>query len=511
MALKAWLIYLCMERQLVDSVARVNLTHHSLLLLAVMFSLCSSSWRCCGGATAAQELLKGFKATPDPSVSSFQSLLRDSTGNYSLGFLRVEETHLALAVVHVRSSESLWTAKMTPLPRWTGGTELFFNGSLVVSDPRSGVFWSTYTDGDRVWLSNTSNLQIQKGVSFESVLWQSFDFPTNTLVENQNFTSAMSLVSSNGLYSMRLGSDFIGLYAKFGHGPDPGQLYWKHTALQAKAEIINGQGPIYAILKSDGYLGMYQNGSVPVDVESFNSYQVFVSGVRRLRLEQDGNLNGYFWTGSSWAPDYNAISDPCELPNACGSYGLCEPGKGCSCLDNATELTASGTCASPENQDSGDLCQAFQSKYKTLRRNGVELPFKELMGYVKMESFEECESACEVNCSCWGAVYSNSSGFCYTLEYPVGTLVRVMDESKMGFFKVREGAGKRKMRVGVWVGLGLLCGAILVVGGVGVGWYKCRKGKRGVGGYGEEEIGIGVGPYKHLGAESFRSIELSKR
>lgn len=510
MALKAWLLYVCMDRRLVDSVARVNLTHHGLFLLAVLFSLCSSSWRCCDGAAAAQELLKGFKATPDPSVSSFQSLLSDSTGNYSLGFLRVEETHLSLAVVHVRSSESLWSAEMTPLPTWSDDTELFFNGSLVVSDPRSGAFWSTHTNGDRVWLSNTSNLQIQQ-VRFDSVLWQSFQFPTNTLVENQNFTSAMSLVSSNGLYSMRLGFDFIGLYAKNGPDSDPGQLYWKHTALQAKATIIKGQGPIYAILKSDGYLGMYQNGPVPVDVQSFNSYQISVTGVRRLRLEQDGNLKGYFWTGSSWVSDYTAITEPCELPNACGSYGLCEAGKGCSCLDNATVYTTSGACASPENQDSGDLCQEFQSKYKVLRRTGVELPFKELMGYVKMESFEKCESACEVNCSCWGVVYSNTSGFCYTLENPVGTLVSVMDETKMGYFKVREGVGKGKIRVEVWVGVGVLCGAILVVGGVGVGWYKARKGKRGVGGYGEEEIGIGVGPYKHLGAESFKSIELSKR
>ncbi|CAA2983764.1 PAN domain-containing At5g03700 [Olea europaea subsp. europaea] len=480
-----------------------------ILLLTSFFVLCISNWwsSAAEASTVPQKLLKGFKATPNPSISSFQPLLSDSTGNYSLGFLRVNKNQLNLAVLHIQSSEQLWYARTTRLPRWAHSTELFFNGSLVLSDPHKGVLWSTQTDGDRVWLSNTSNLQIQK-LDDVAVLWQSFDFPSDTLVENQNFTSAMTLVSSNGLYSMRLGSDFIGLYAKFNPGTDPGQIYLKHRALEAKARIVKGQGPIHIILMSDGYLGMFQTGSTPVDVQSFNSFQQNVSGTRRVRIEPDGNLKGYFWAGSSWIVDYQAISEPCELPSPCGSYGLCQPGKGCSCLDNRTE-PVSGGCVSSENHISVDLCRAYDNKYKVLRRSGVELPYKELMGYKKMESITQCESACELNCTCWGAVYSNSSGFCYMLDYPMQTLVAVADETKMGYFKLREGPGKKKVDTWLGLGLGLLFGAILVFGGViGLVWYKLRS-KR-VKRYVEEE-GIGVGPYKDLGAASFRSIELCEK
>lgn len=462
-------------------------------------------------ASTTQQLLRGFTANPNPSISTFQSLLVDPTGNYSLGFLRVNKLQLALAVIHVPSSEPLWVANPNNPARWSENTRVFFHGSLVISDPHARVFWSTGTEGDRVSLSNTSNLVISLGKS-SSILWQSFDYPSDTLVENQNFTSGMSLVSSNGLYSMRLGSDFVALYARFNRSSDLDQIYWKHKALQAKAEVIDGGGPVYLVLSSDGYLGMYQNSSVPVDVQSFNSFQQRGSGIRRVRVEPDGNLNGYYWTGSKWVLDYQAISDPCELPSACGPYGLCNPGKGCSCLDNRTDYS-SGACVSPEN-NSGDFCgDGNNNKYWVLRRQGVELPYKELMGYEKMGSLAQCESACEENCTCSGTVYSNSSGFCYMLDYPVQTLLEVSDVSRVGYFKVSEGAGKKGMEVGYAVGIGLLCvGVVFVFGGVvGFGLYKVRSRKRGVAGYVEEDGGLNVGPYKDLGAASFRSIELCER
>ncbi|CAN4117221.1 unnamed protein product [Withania somnifera] len=499
-----------MER--VNPVTQLKLTHLFiiLILLSIIFPIKVDS------KTTNDILYKGFKATPDPQISNFQSIISDSTGNYSLSFIRVKENQLSLGIIHVQSFESIWVANMTRFAKWADPTELFFNGSLVLSDSSSGVFWSTHTNGDRVWLMNTSNLQVQKvdanGGTLLNVLWQSFDFPSNTLVENQNFTSAMSLVSSNGLYSMRLGSNFYGLYVKdeSGSGSVSDRVYWRHKALQAKADVIESQGPIYAVLRSDGFFGMYQNESVPVDVESFNSFQQSVFGVRRIRVEPDGNLKGYFWNGLSWVLDYQAIKETCELPSPCGAYGLCRPGKGCSCMDNRTEYNSDG-CVPSESQDSYDFCGAYDQKYKGLSRNGVELANKELMDYQQMVSFQECKSACEGNCTCWGVVYTNTSGFCYILDYPIQSLVSVGDESKMGFFKMREGVGKDKMDVGLVVGVGLLCGAILILGGViGLGYYRYRKSKRGVSGYVEED-GIVVGPYKDLGDASFRSIELSER
>ncbi|XP_018832566.1 PAN domain-containing protein At5g03700-like [Juglans regia] len=493
-------LYLAMNA-LAKSVTRLRETR---LLLFTAYILFTSIWTHISAGATAQGLLRGFKATPDPKVPSFQPLLNDSTGNFSLAFLRVNNTQLSLAVLHLRSSESLWLANLTKLASWSDTTQLFFNGSLVISDPHSNVFWSTGTDGDLVALLNSSNLQIHKLEDHPSVIWQSFDFPTDTLVETQNLTANTSLISSNGFYSMRLGYDFWGLYANFGSNSD--QIYYKHTAMEAKAEVVEGHGPIYAQVNTDGYLGIYQNGSTPVDIQPFNSFHRPINGFLRLRLEPDGNLKGYYWDGSAWALDYQAISDPCELPSLCGSYGLCRPGYGCSCLDNRTAFHSGEECFPLET---GDFCseEVIKDNFWVLRRNGVELPYKEHMQYETTSSPGECASLCENNCSCWGAVYNNGSGFCYMVSYPIQTLVAATDESKLGYFKVREGVGKKKRNAAVRVGyvLGGLA-AVVLIGTIGIWTYKMWRRKTRA-----EEGEVSPGPYKDLGSASFKSIEMSNR
>ncbi|EXB37770.1 PAN domain-containing protein [Morus notabilis] len=491
-----------------NSVTQLRATQLLLLIITIFISSCTE-------ANDTQELLKGFKARPDPSTTSFQSLLRDPTGNLSFGFLRTNRTRLSLAVLHLPSSETLWLADPTRFLHWSHKTELTFtNGSLVISNPGSRVFWSSSNSvaGDRVVLLNSSSLQIQDNL--KSVVWQSFDFPGNTLVEGQNFTDAMTLISSNGKYFMRLGSDFMGLYAGFKRGYE--QIYWKHRAMQAKAEIVQGKGPIYARVNPDGYLGMYQTGTEPpVDVQPFSTFQKQVNGLIRVVLEPDGNLRGYFWDGSTWVSNYQAISETCELPSPCGSYGLCKSGSGCSCIDNRTEYISGGECL-PTESGSGDFCgdAVANNGFWVLRRKGVELPYNELMRYETTSSLEECEGICEKNCSCWGAVYNNASRFCYTVDYPIQTLLSVGDETKVGYFKVRKSAHKGRVGVVFRALIGVFFGAVLVfVGFIGFVVYKAWERRRGVKRFlhDDETGGVSPGPYKDLGSASFRALEMCNR
>ncbi|KAL2933562.1 hypothetical protein RDABS01_016681 [Bienertia sinuspersici] len=484
----------------------ITLIYPSLLSFAAIFitSLAAKS------AITPERLLKGFTASPNPTVTDFQPLLSDSTGNFSLSFIRVNSDRLALGVVHIPSGESLWRAKMGGLARWGDPTKLVFNGSLVIGDYDSGVFWSTKTDGDRAVLASSSNLRVLNGEKSPTHLWQSFDFPSDTLVENQNFTSAMSLTSLNGLYTMRLGPDFVGLYAKFkstSSGPD--QNYYKRRALEARKDIIEGAGPILVRISSDGYMGIYQNGSTPADVETFNSYRRSIPGPRRVRIENDGNLKAYYWSRSSWVLDYKAITETCELPSSCGPYGLCRPGAGCSCLNNQTDAQNKECYLT---QEVGDLCARGSKKFSELRRTGVEPPFKELMAHIETTSYEECEKSCLMNCTCWGVLYNNASKFCYNVDYPIQTILEVGHENKMGYFKILEGAKKKKDRR-LGIGIGLLCGAFVVIGLViGFGVYKiCNKKKRATNRILEEENIYTSGHYKDLGSSSSGSIELSSR
>lgn len=291
-------------------------------------------------------------------------------------------------------------------------------------------------------------------------------------------------------------------------------LYWKRSALQAKSKIIEGDGPIYARVSTEGYIGMYQTSSKPADVQKFNSFQE-TSSFLLVRLEQDGNLKGYYWdsTKSSWILNFQAISETCELPNPCGSYGLCTPGgSSCSCLDSKARFEPGepGGCFNDDDGDGGgDLCSGGigeENSYKILRKVGVEPPHKELLEEVTTLSLTECEGLCEKNCKCWGALYNNQTGFCYVLDYPIGTMLGTGDESKVGYFKVRKGA-RRRNRVGVIVGIVVSVLVGIVVVGVVICVVRWKKRKGGM--KEEDENWALPGPYRNLGSESFRSVEMS--
>ncbi|TKY62033.1 PAN domain-containing protein [Spatholobus suberectus] len=253
---------------------------------------------------------------------------------------------------------------------------------------------------------------------------------------------------------------------------------------------------------------MYQTSDkLPADVQKFNSFQqpVTTSSFLFVRLEPDGNLKGYYWDGSKWLLNYQAITETCDLPRPCGSYGLCTPGgSACSCLDNRTRFQPGGCF----NDVSGDLCGegigGTGNSYHVLRRSGVEPPHKELLRHVTTSSLVECEALCQNNCSCWGALYNNGTGFCYVLDHPIQTMLGTGDESKVGYFKVKsEERGKNRIwiRVGIVVTVLVMVAVIIIGGGVCVTRWKKRRGVK-------EEDWASPGPYKNLGSASFRSIEM---
>lgn len=478
-------------------------------------------------AAAVQELRQGFSVAHDQSYSQFQPVLADPTGVFALGFLRVNSTMLDLAVLHIPSAFPLWRATPDRPAPWSTAASLSFDGGLVLTDRAANkVLWSTAATsasaGDRAVLLRTSNLQIQStGGSSPDVVWQSFDYPSETIVQDQNFTSAAALYTFDRRFAMRLGSNYFGLYIE---PPPPSSggvaaaMYFKHTALEAKAEIVAGGGPTYARVEADGFLAMYQKEGPPADVLSFDTFNRGVRALRRMTLEPDGNLRAYYWDGARWALDYTAINEPCELPTTCGAYSVCAEASGrCECLANATD--GPGCAAVVRTSDGSSLCGTTGGEvgglYWAVRRQGAEPVNKELLWFEHAASAVDCEARCERNCSCWGAVYSNGTGYCYLMDYPAELLV-AGDDRKMGYFKVRsleEGTGGRGggRASGVKTAL-LVVASVALVAAAAFGayrvWERRRRTAADVGRQmGAADDGLSPGPYKNLG--SFSSVELT--
>ncbi|KAF3795411.1 PAN domain-containing protein [Nymphaea thermarum] len=464
---------------------------------------------------ATSQLSRGFSATPDPAVETYQQILDGDVR-------RVRGSLLVLAIVH--SGDNLthtpvWTANPSRPARWAPSTELSFNGTLTLTDSGT-VIWSTSgRPGDMVLFQRMANLQVVKGDIDEGRVWQSYDYPTDTIVEGQNLTAGTPLVSSAswddpspGAYSMRLDLAGFGLYADFG-GAARLQQYWRREAMQEKAVVRPDGGPVYAQVSVNGFLGMYQNGSAPLDVLSFDSFQRR-TGTRILRLEPDGNLKGYYWNVTKWVLDFKAILDPCELPAACGQMGLCQPGGTCRCLDSTADGGDTGSkgpamCgqAAPAGTAKEGSCRL---KVTELRTSGVDVPYEELMGFEKMASLGSCEASCAKNCSCWAAIYNNASGACYRLDYPVQTLLQVPDGRKSAYVKVVDPPRvmvRRKWAAAEMAVVVIGCAVLVVVlAAIGHMWWLSRRRKYG----GSLSEGLAPGPYRDLDESSGGSVELSK-
>nr|XP_034593339.1 PAN domain-containing protein At5g03700-like [Setaria viridis] len=424
-------------------------------------------------------------------IAQFQPVLSDPTGAFALGFLRVNTTMLDLAVLHLPSAFPLWRAIPDRPAPWSAAASLSFDGGLVLTD---------------------------------HAVNKSFDYPSETIVQGQNFTSAAALYTFDRRFAMRLGSNYFGLYIE---PPPPSSsgvaaaMYFKHTALEAKAQIVAGGGPTYARVEPDGFLAMYQKEGPPADVLSFDTFNRGVRAFRRMTLEPDGNLRAYYLDGTRWALDYTAITEPCELPTTCGAYSVCraQPSGRCECLANATDGSGCATAAAPAASVGGNLCGTTGGEvgglYRAVRRQGVEPVNKELLGFERAASAADCEARCERNCSCWGAVYSNGTGYCYLMDYPAQLLVEG-DERKVGYFKVRsledEAAARGRSGASRVKAVLLAVGVAAVVGAAAFGAYKVWDSRRRTAvdarrQMGDVDDGLSPGPYKNLG--SFSSVELT--
>ncbi|XVF70433.1 hypothetical protein PTKIN_Ptkin11bG0161300 [Pterospermum kingtungense] len=329
-----------------------------------------------------------------------------SPGNSRNRFLGIWYKNTSMAVV--------WVANRNrPIADSGGVLAINSNGNLILLDGTNNTVWSSNAsrkaESPVAQLLDSGNFIVKDNKNTqpgELYLWQSFDYPSDTLLpgmklgKNLKTGSEWYLTSwkstddpSSGNFTLRLSTQglpylvaYMGSAKYFRTGPWDG-AYFGGTLVSSyvwKPYLVHNKDEIYYSCKT------FSNQTIT-----------------RLNLEYSGATQRLLWNESStnWDIIISRPSDQCDLFGQCGANAICSINNKktpiCECLEGfrpesdgmySNNGNLSRTCV----KDSSSC----QNKDGFLKLARMKLP--ELADFSLNESMNlnECEMECLKNCSC---------------------------------------------------------------------------------------------------------------
>ncbi|KAM7469786.1 hypothetical protein LguiA_007969 [Lonicera macranthoides] len=383
----------------------------------------------------------------------FISTYEDTSTSFVFGFFKntsinaIKDGDGSFLVIAWLSLESfdeivvLWCANRDHPVRENATLHFTADSGLELKDVDGTLVWSTNTSAlpvTRLNISDGANLMLLD--SKDNVIWQSFDYPTDKWLPNQNISSNKRLTSSNsssnfstGLFSLTVEEEdpYNSLVAFI--NSDPPQKYMSR--------------PVFSLNSLTAYSG----------IEGFSNNALFkVNRTEQrfqfIRLEPNGHLNlyqlPYYNESQKIAPlsIFEGSEENCDYPTVCGNYGICSENGLCSCpgaggnysyFTQLQDLKPNLGCrpVTPLSCKDAHL-RTF------LELNGVTY-FNFEFHYSKMDR-DSCKKACLDNCTCKAAFFS--SGRC-SLQSQLYSLKSNSNSNSVAFIKVQKQALKDKRKL----------------------------------------------------------------
>ncbi|XP_047327474.1 G-type lectin S-receptor-like serine/threonine-protein kinase SD2-5 [Impatiens glandulifera] len=397
---------------------------------------------CLAGVRNIGRVNPGFIATQMSSIADNGLFLFSNSSNFAFGFSNQKNnpTMFQLVVLYMGSNIQtvVWSANRDSLVGNSDEFNFDQNGIARLQIGNTTV-WSTDTSGKGVvvmelWDSGNLVLLGTDNV----VVWQSFNNPTDSLLQNQNFSDGMRLVSNpsstNLTYYLELKSGDMMLYAGF-KTPQP---YWS-LSKDSRKTINTAGGEQFDLASIDaGSWNFYNQNSrdliwqLPIIKNGGD-----LNGTWVAVLGNDGSIS--FSNLRAGVSDTKIPLDSCGLPESCDAYLVCSDGNMCRCPQSLSQWNC-------DRSTMDSSCQKSDSDINNV--NLVEV--KDATDYFSLgfispvlkTSLDGCKSSCLANCSCAALFFQNSSGNCFQLDI-VGSLRKKTGSNGgfVSFVKVRGQGG----------------------------------------------------------------------
>ncbi|KAJ6833394.1 receptor-like serine/threonine-protein kinase SD1-8 isoform X1 [Iris pallida] len=388
----------------------------SMLLVVVLFSILSSS-------TARDTL------TATQPLAGSDTLVSPG-GGFALGFFTQpagsSNRYLGIWFNNITDHRIVWVANRdSPVVTSTGTLSITANGKMAITDTQSNVVWSaaaggggggngSSTAGQVAQLLDNGNLVITspqgQGTQNSSYGWQSFDFPTDTLLAGMKLGLDRTTGLSRNLTAWKAAGD-----------PSGGDYY---VAMDSDTDIYLYSAASKKIWRSGSSDGINLSKSgvnyryVNTAQELSFSFQPPADKLVILAASPSGKAQWLAWSpgSGSWETISEEPSNQCDTYGHCGPNGVCDTNASptCSCLQGYVPKSpakwASADWADGCVRKTGFDCRNGTDGFSTV--SGAKLPEAPRSLWTTAFSLDECRLMCLRNCSCTAYAMDGSKSGC---------------------------------------------------------------------------------------------------
>lgn len=376
-----------------------------------------------------------------------------NNGDYKLGFFSPSNStnrYVGIWYNKVPTNDVFWVANRNkPINDSSGVMKVSTDGNLLVLNGRNDILWSsnmymsTADASISAQLLDTGNLVLladyARNISSTNgtIIWQSFDHPTDSLMPNTKLTITNSNMK-HALQPWKSPSDPS--YGRFSVGTDsfthPQVIIWDGDRPHWRSGPWNGNiflGLMYTD-EATNYANTYIRQNDKEGTVEFIYTGASTLAFSHYDFSYDGTVSEKWWDGNKWQFVWGAPVTPCDLYGNCGAYGTCNPlgTPVCRCLKGFTPKNPKewrkGNWFSGCVRRASLQCGIQGSKedgFFSLRNVKVPDHTEWLVGLNQVD----CRSQCLKNCSCLAYAYDAGAGCMYwsrdlidIQEFPSGGL-----------------------------------------------------------------------------------------
>ncbi|XP_023769366.2 G-type lectin S-receptor-like serine/threonine-protein kinase At4g27290 [Lactuca sativa] len=427
---------------------------------------------------------------------------------FEMGFFRPgtsNNRYVGIWYKMISTRTVVWVANTENPLNDTSGVLRISQGALQILSGNNSVIWSSNSSAsDRgsdlvAQLLDTGNLVLRDQ---GSIIWQSFDYPVDTLLSGMRI--GVDLVTGKETYLRSWKSDddpspSAGQYVFRVDTNGYPQLFERHNMVPV-SRFGPWNGVTFNGMPNLGENSIFTHQFVFNENEIYYEYALVNNSlISRMHLSADGKMEDLIWVNrtQNWTTYSTASSvDACARYATCGSYANCDISNApaCSCLDgfeprsteewNLADWSSGCQRITPLACGNGD-------GFRTL--SGVKFPDTNRSVYDLSMTLGECETTCIENCSCtaYASLDIRDGGSGCLLWFGDLMDIRVYDETQELHLRMpaselpsstspEYGSGSRKKKPTITIAVSASLASFLVclVIALYVAWRKKKRSRQ---------------------------------